>query len=164
MAGIGPAPNPESRVRQKNPNAGPTSWVELPREGRKDPAPALPKVPRWLGKANKGKWPAATTKAWREMWALPQATQWDQTGKSLLGWAQLHALVELEGPLPARLAEMRQHEDRHGLSPAAMQRLRWRIPPAPEPDELPGGIAGGAGNRDRRASVLSLIRGGEESS
>jgi hypothetical protein len=96
------------------------------------------------------------------MWALPQATQWDQDGKTLIGWAQLHALVELEGPLPARLAEMRQHEDRHGLSPAAMQRLRWRIPPAEPEDMAPaGGPAGPV--RDRRASVLSLIRGGDSS-
>lgn len=119
MAGNGFAPKPASqRARRNVPEAG--DWVELPAEGREGDPPSLPKGRRW---------PSATKVAWATLWAKPQATQWDPSGSSLHGWAWLHA--ELQGGRrspPSLLSEMRQIEDRHGLSPRAMKTMRWHIP------------------------------------
>jgi hypothetical protein len=53
---------------------------------------------------------------------------WDQSGSSL--WA-LAVLVDdlIAGRSDATKVspELRQHEDRHGLTPKAMLQLRWRI-------------------------------------
>lgn len=120
MAGMGPAPNPQARRR--NPRAGGADTVRLPAEGNKDKPPAWP-LP--------GKMQAGELAAWRELWATPQSVQWRR-----LGWVRTVArycriMVEAEKPkAPATLsAEARQFEDRLGLSPLAMSRMRppWVI-------------------------------------
>ncbi len=66
---------------------------------------------------------------WAQLWATPQAVAWEQ-----LGWHRVVArytrrLVEAELPgSPASLnGEVRQLEDRLGLSPMAMKRLQWKV-------------------------------------
>lgn len=70
---------------------------------------------------------------WAELWHTPQAVAWEE-----LGWTRVVAryaclLDEIEHPQPDRptnaalLAEVRQLEDRLGLSPMAMRRLQWEI-------------------------------------
>ena len=157
VAGIGAAPNPDAQRRVTRPNGGAFSWTELPEAGRSGPAPALPRPPLWLEEG--GGWPVATRTAWKAVWESPQATAWDQSGRSLHGWAQLHAVTELHGPQSSKMSEMRQIEDRHGLNPAALLKLRWRIVPtvaeeiaAPKRATKP---------KDRRARVLKLVADGE---
>jgi hypothetical protein len=63
---------------------------------------------------------------------------WDPTGRSLHTLALLHhELMTRRGqPRRSSSAEMRQHEDRHGLTPKAMLQLRWRVGsrlPSPRP-------------------------------
>lgn len=83
-------------------------------------------------------WPAPTVQAWNDLWATPQATMWDQTGRTLRRWAWLHAeLTERRQAAAALSAEMRQIEDRHGLSPKALMTLRWRIGTGDEAPERP---------------------------
>lgn len=115
MAGRGPAPKPNA-VRR---NAPSFEWVQLPAEGRQDPAPELPD---WRD------WTEATSEWWVDLWSTPQACAWDQSGRSLWVLAVLFDELMLGERAPAAIAaEMRQHEDRHGLSPKAMLALRWKI-------------------------------------
>lgn len=100
----------------------------------------------------------ASTRAWWErVWASPMAGQWiDSDIPSVVRLALLHDLVErqflvvADGPIPhlrmsdlpegtvrvvfespvqsSLLSEMRQLEDRLGLSPMARRRLQWELP------------------------------------
>lgn len=117
MAGMGPAPKPDAQRRRRN---SPTfDWTVLPSEGRSDPPPPLP-----LWKS----WSEATTVAWAEWWATPQATAWDQSGRSLWRWLLLFERMVTEPDAPVTVhAQLQGIEDRHGFTPAAMLKLRWRI-------------------------------------
>jgi len=70
------------------------------------------------------------TALWRDLWATPQACQWE-----LLGWTRdvatyvRHKILGELGDLNSA-KEARQWSDRLGLNPAAMLRLRWTIGPA----------------------------------
>ncbi len=108
-------------------------WTDLPVEGREGKPPVLPKRA-----AGAGAWYSQTRTAWKNLWASPQATQWDQSGVSLHRWAMAHdesirAQVAGGRGVAGLLAEMRQIEDRHGLSPKSMLQLRWRIAEVDEP-------------------------------
>lgn len=152
MAGGGRYPNPDGERRNRAERQ--FDWTVLPAEGRAGPAPALPK---WRP------WTEATLAWWAELWATPQATKWDQSGRSLHTLALLHHELMLDAlrepkdrKAPSISAEMRQHEDRHGLSDKALLQLRWRISstpvdgaaqqagkvihlvPRPDPADLPG--------------------------
>lgn len=121
----GPSPRPGRR------NAG--EWRKLPAEGREGPAP---------------KWPLSapdvpTMQLWRELWSSPQAIVWEE-----LGWTRVVArytrlVLEAEaGDAPvALLAEVRQMEDRLGLTPLAMRKNYWTIaePVAAKRSEVTGG-------------------------
>jgi len=101
------------------------SWTDLPAAGRKGKPPGLPR-------RGSTAWSAQTRTAGARLWATPQATQWDQTGVTLVGWAvAFEATVQAQRGdgrgLSPLLGELRQIEDRHGLSPKSMLQLRWRI-------------------------------------
>lgn len=136
----GPPPKPESqRIRRNRPTF---DWVTLPAEGRKGRAPKLPPIRDWSPE---------TLRWWRELWHTPQATQWDQTGRTAAPMAVLYqGMQDLPEKANAFLAEMRHHEDRHGLSPKAMLSLRWRVgePEAPLPTPAPS---------RRRAHLVALV-------
>lgn len=127
MAGMGRYPNPEDQRRNRNERA--FDWTVLPMEGRPGPAPKLPALRPWT---------KATLDWWDALWRTPQATQWDQTGRTLHTLAILHHQLAVDQDLTADksraaslAAEMRQHEDRHGLTPKAMLQLRWRVSATP---------------------------------
>ena len=110
-------PKPDGqKVTRHAPKFG---WTDLPATGRTGRAPALP---AWR------EWHPLTKRWWRQLWATPQATQWDTSGRSLWILACLYDdLVSGRDNTAKVSAEMRQHEDRHGLNPKAMLQLRWRI-------------------------------------
>jgi hypothetical protein len=78
---------------------------------------------------------------WQELWRLPQAIAWEQTGwtREVAGYVRWTVLGEA-GDLNAA-KEARQLSDRLGLSPLAMLRLRWEIidqpPGSPTTDVVP---------------------------
>lgn len=114
---MGPAPKPDGERARRN--ASTFSWVELPSTGRKGKPPVLPK---WR------LWDARTEKWWADLWRKPQALMWEQDGSTLTTLACLvDDLVVGKADAAKVSAEMRQHEDRHGLNPRAMLQLRWRI-------------------------------------
>ena len=124
-AGAMPKPDGQKVTR----HAPAFDWTLLPAAGRVGPPPKLPTGLR--------KWTKATRDAWADLWSSPQATAWDQTGRTLYTWAALHHDLVMDERATASIsAEMRQHEDRHGLNPAALLRLRWRIVDTPDEDTV----------------------------
>lgn len=111
----GPAPKPNARRRNARPD-----WVTLPAEGRSGKAPAWP----LSGRAPAG---------WAELWRLPQAVMWErdnaavQVATYLMTRNSAHDALERGEPNAALLSELRQIEDRLGLSPMALKRLQWEI-------------------------------------
>lgn len=111
--------------------------VRLPASGRRGRPPAWPL---------KGQAPAV----WGQLWSSPQAVAWEQ-----LGWSRVVARYALvlalsESTLkPPLLAEVRQLEDRLGLTPMAMLRLRWRV----LPDDGPAAAASSPPQRRRLVVV-----------
>ena len=94
-------------------------WVDLPVEGRSG---AVPKLPGWRS------WQSGTRAWWKNLWSKPQAVMWEQDGSTLHTLACLYDdMIAGRADAAKVSAEMRQHEDRHGLNPKAMLQLRWRI-------------------------------------
>jgi hypothetical protein len=112
-----PGRPPKFDPSRRNARVGP---VQLPAEGRQGRAPRWP-----LDKMRAGE-----LRAWRELWATPQAQEWER-----LGWTRVVArycriMVRAESADPVdkdAQAEARQLEDRLGLTPKAMRLLLWTI-------------------------------------
>lgn len=128
MAGMGPQ---RSSRRQPNRGLGPAQIVVLPADGRTGPSPEWP-----MG----GRKPAKlVADLWDQLWASPQAVQWEKLGWTRVVARYARCLLEAErrDAPAALLSEVRQLEDRLGLSPMSMLRLRWQIgTPEPETNQL----------------------------
>lgn len=141
----GPLPKPDSQRRNKT--APSFEWTDLPPEsGLK--APKLP---------DHREWHSQTRKWWRDVWKKPQALMWDASGESLWALVELYdRLFTGDSDITKVSAEIRQHEDRHGLNPKAMMHMRWRIidddeSPAPRNTRQ-------SPVKDRRGRVLELVK------
>lgn len=140
----GPLPKPDGARRRTN--AGPAMMV-LPREGYQGEIPAWP-----VGKATK-----AAAAMWESLWRKPQAAAWVDLGfEHVVARLAVLLVVSLKpSALPAQLTELRQLEDRLGLNPAAMQRLRWQIAAAPQaPEQSPAGVASLDAKRASRPAAV----------
>lgn len=112
----GPAADPYSRKSRSGANG---AWVELPPNGYEGEIPAWP-----LDRA-----PSQYERdLWLTMWRSPQASMWVGRNMERVVARYVHAsaLVE-EEPTAAMMGELRQIEDRLGLSPMALKRLQWII-------------------------------------
>ena len=94
--------------------------VQLPAEGRKGPPPdwPLPVKPT-----------PEERKAWRELWATPQAVAWERLGwtRTIGRYCVQMVRAEAVGASPALLAAVTAMEDRLGLTPKSMRLLLWEI-------------------------------------
>lgn len=141
----GPAPkHPDQRRRR---NAAP-SMTRLPAEGRTGDPPVWPL----------GRQAVAEKRIWLEVWATPQAVAWERLGwtRTVARYVRLAAVAERPKAPASICAEVRQLEDRLGLTPMSLLRLRWEIiedeladardERRPEPRRLravdPGAVAG----------------------
>lgn len=117
MAGMGQVPKRDSRHRGNDTLA--SALVALPPEGREGDTPDWP-----LPKPT-----APERKVWAELWATPQAVAWERLGWTRAVARYVRVLVTAEKPeaSAAVLSEVRQMEDRLGLTPMAMLRLRWAV-------------------------------------
>lgn len=118
----GPAPKPAGQRRRTNAAPG---TILLPSEGRSGPAP---------------QWPLAVDEpsSWGSLWRLPQAVAWERLHLTRVVARYAATLEVAESPdgSAAILGEVRQLEDRLGLSAMSMLRLRWEISAdAPKPAE-----------------------------
>ena len=107
-------------------------WVTLPAAGRTSPAPEWP-LP---GLADR------EAAVWSQLWAKPQALEWERLGNEHYVALFVRRLCEAELPgAPVNLSTLvRQMSDELGLTAGGMARNRWKIertdakasPPAPE--------------------------------
>jgi hypothetical protein len=104
----------------RRPYRGFAQSVELPAEGRAGDPPEWP-----LSAATE-----AEERIWRALWATPMAVAWQKLGwtRTVARLAHMMAMAEeISPPRAALLAELRQLEDRLGLTPVSLLRLRWSI-------------------------------------
>lgn len=109
----GPAPKPAEQRRRRN--APLANTLKLPSEGRGGETP---------------RWPLRTDApdVWAELWRTPQAVAWERLGWTRIVARYVQVLAEAEVSLsPGLLGEVRQLEDRLGLTPLSMLRLRWEV-------------------------------------
>lgn len=80
---------------------------------------------------------------WVELWSSPQAAAWEQLGWTRLvaRYSKLLIAAERANATAALLGEVRQLEDRLGLSPMAMRRLQWEIGPPDVSEEQDADVA-----------------------
>jgi len=112
---MGPQAKHDAYRRRRNATTTPT--VQLPAEGRAGPPPPWPLT---------GRAPAL----WTGLWATPQAAAWERLQWTRVVARYVRILVWCENPktmTAALLSEARQLEDRLGLSPMSMLRLRWEV-------------------------------------
>jgi hypothetical protein len=112
----GPPPKPDAERRRRNPVPG---MVLLPARGRRGRSPAWPLevVPK-----------PVELELWSRLWHTPQAVAWERFEWSRVVARYVRVVVEAEDELDVKLlAEARQLEDRLGLNPLAMLRLRWSV-------------------------------------
>ncbi len=110
----GPAPKRNARRTNARPD-----WRTLPATGREGMAPVWP-----IGLPDDQE-----QDLWLELWRTPQAVAWADLGwtRAVARYARLVIESESGTANAALLAEIRQMEDRLGLSPMAMKRLQWEI-------------------------------------
>jgi hypothetical protein len=65
--------------------------------------------------------------AWRQLWATPQAVEWERLGWTRVVARYCRTLVAAERLDKDCMAEARQLEDRLGLTPKSMRMLLWEI-------------------------------------
>jgi hypothetical protein len=110
---------PKPGARQPNRGLGGAALVRLPRSGRVGEPPAWP-----LDRPSRRE-----LTLWAKLWKTPQAIAWETLDwvDAVARYARVLTVAEKRGaPYPA-MAEARQLEDRLGLSPMALLRLRWAI-------------------------------------
>lgn len=124
----GPPPNPNARRRNVQPE-----WVSLPADGRVGLPPDWP-----LGRSSK-----AIDELWSQLWSTPQAVAWDGLGwnRVVARYTKLLLAAEKSDATAAMLGEVRQLEDRLGLTPMAMRRLRWLVSEPSIVNEEPAGVS-----------------------
>lgn len=124
----GPTPNPNARRRNARPD-----WRTLPASGRDGEAPEWP-----IGRAPS----QAALALWTDLWKTPQAEAWESLGwtRVVARYTKLVLLSESSKASAHMLGEVRQLEDRLGLTPMAMKRLQWEIEAAPASDESAGNV------------------------
>lgn len=131
----GPPPSRNPRRRNARPD-----WRVLPAAGRDGRAPRWPLPPVDEEKENAKRRGAL----WRQLWATPQAVAWEALGwtRIVARYTQLVLEAEQPGASTGLLAEVRQLEDRIGLTPMSMKRLQWEVGPVlvDEPRDEPAKV------------------------
>lgn len=127
MAGMGPAPKPAGERRRRNASI---SMTRLPAEGRQGEAPRFPLPPLVVKDDESGQAEALREREldlWADLWTTPQAVMWERTHSELTVARFVRFSVLADGGNVKSATEARQLEDRLGLNPQAMLRLRWEV-------------------------------------
>jgi hypothetical protein len=92
---------------------------QLPAGGRRGATPSWP-----IGDPTE-----AEAQVWSELWRTPQAAAWETLGwtRAVARYCRVVVAAEAPGAPAMVLSEVRQMEDRLGLSPLAMRRLEWEV-------------------------------------
>ncbi|MFE2164878.1 hypothetical protein ACFXB3_07360 [Streptomyces sp. NPDC059447] len=126
MAGMGPPPKPAGQRRRSNATI---AMTQLPAEGRMKEAPRYPLPPVVVSDDDGGSEIAREREAqlWESLWETPQAVMWERTHAVLTVARFVRFSVLAEAGNVKAATEARQLEDRLGLNPQAMLRLRWEV-------------------------------------
>lgn len=124
----GPKPNPSARFSRHRADERPVTY--LPPDGCEDEPPPMP--------PGRG-WSEAEEAHWRELWSTPAAHAWDDgVFPAVAALVVATSTILGSGRVSAQLiGEQRALMNDLGLTPAAMDRLRWVIgepPNAVRPD------------------------------
>jgi hypothetical protein len=119
----GPTPNPGKDQRERK-----YGWTTLPNVPTTAPPPPL-----------EGDHTPRAGKLWGEWWATPMAVMWATWDAPALE-RLLTLYAEFWAGERAVMAEMRQLEDRFGLTPSARRRLFWQIEGVDIPAKTPGQV------------------------
>lgn len=122
-----PGPPPKHPSQRRRTNAT-VALTQLPSEGRRGELPGWP-----LSRQSKRE-----GELWARLWKTPQSWAWERLGwvDIVARYARLLTEAEVRGARVMILAEVRQLEDRLGLTPMSMLRLRWEVA-ADDGDEQP---------------------------
>lgn len=138
-----PGPLPTDNPRRRNAPTIPTT--QLPASGRKGP---VPKPPKWLHLGD------AATAWWRWAWKTPTAAAWSA---GMEPFVARRAMLEDElghaDTVADRLKvlrEIREHDDRLGLSPKSQAALRHKVVDDSDADVEPAVAAKTSRWRDLR--------------
>lgn len=128
----GPPPKDPSTRRRRNPTPG---FKQLPAEGRSGEVPAWPLVEHPEPSIR-----AIEQRKWEEMWTLPQAVEWERI--RCYDDVALYVRIWVEATLPSAAKTQRdqllQLDAKIGVSPKAMQQLRWETTDEPKaPEQTP---------------------------
>lgn len=126
MGGMGPAPKPASERRRRNASI---AMTQLPAEGRQGEPPRFPLPPLVVKDLDLPALRERELDLWADLWATPQAVMWERTHAVLTVARFVRFSVLAENGNTKSATEARQLEDRLGLNPQAMLRLRWEIAP-----------------------------------
>lgn len=111
----GPPPKDPSQRRRRNATPG---FEQLDPDGRVAPAPEWP-----FGEATPDE-----ARKWEELWRLPQAVKWEEMSAHDTVALYVRALCAVVRDMDAKLMnEVRQLDNKLGISPLAMRNMRWEI-------------------------------------
>ena len=140
--------NPHSRRQRHLAKTGQAAdFVSIPATGNQQPAPA---------------WPLDTDPAraeldmWNSLWTTPQATMWASMHieRVIARYVMVTCLAE-ETQQAGLLTEVRQMEDRLGLTPLSLQKLQWKIE---HQEEQPADTSQSEESKERWAQILDMDR------
>lgn len=131
----GPLPNPQRRRR----NAPTVPTTALPAGGFEGPTPVCPLE---LGEAG--------VRWWEWAWSTPQAAGWSKGDLFSLARRALFEDLFAVDRTKSNASEMRELDDRFGLTPKGMAALHWTIVEAEVPEEIAADDSKVASLKDRR--------------
>ncbi|MEV7358194.1 hypothetical protein [Kitasatospora sp. NPDC091276] len=123
---MGPVPKPAPERRRRN---AAVAMTQLPAAGRQGKAPCFPLPPLINQDEDLGALRERELDLWADLWTTPQAVMWERTHATLAAARFVRFSVLAENGNTKAATEARQLEDRLGLNPQAMLRLRWEIAP-----------------------------------
>ena len=140
--------NPHSRRQRHLAKTGQAAdFVSIPATGNQQPAPAWPLDNE----------PArAELDMWQQLWTTPQATMWESMHieRVIARYVVVTCLAE-ETQQAGLLTEVRQMEDRLGLTPLSLQKLQWKIE---HREEQPDKSEKSEESKERWAQILDMDR------
>lgn len=140
--------NPHSRRQRHLAKTGfAADFVSIPAAGNQQPAPA---------------WPLDNEPArveldmWNSLWTTPQATMWATMSieRVIARYVMVTCLAE-QIQQAGLLAEVRQMEDRLGLTPVSLRKLQWKIE---HQDNQPVDASQSEESKERWAQILDMDR------
>ena len=138
--------NPHSRRQRHLAKTGNAAeFVSIPATGNQQPAPA------WPLDAEPAR---AELDMWQQLWTMPQATMWQtmHINRVIARYVMVTCLAE-QTQQAGLLTEVRQMEDRLGLTPLSLQKLQWKIE---HHDNLPADTSQTEESRERWAQILDM--------